>query len=64
MPRAYPVQKDLFDEAIPTLELRPELQTKLALLLQVLLMEAAGVLRREFESNLQIEEGGDDEDHV
>ena len=57
MPGAHHVQRDLFDEAIPTPELRPELRTKLAPLLQALLMEAA-------EPDLQIEEGGDDEDHA
>ena len=47
-----------------TPELRPELRTKLAPLLQALLMEAAKAQRRGCEPDLQIEEGGDDEDHA
>ena len=64
MPGAHHVQRDLFDEAIPTPELRPELRTKLAPLLQALLMEAAKEQRRGYEPDLQIEEGGDDKDHA
>ena len=64
MPGAHHVQRDLFDEAIPTPELRPELRTKLAPLLQALLMEAAKAQRRGCEPDLQIEEGRDDEDHA
>ena len=63
MPGAHHVQRDLF-EPIPTPELRPELRSKLAPLLQALLMEAAEVQRRGCEPDLQIEEGGDDEDHL
>ncbi|MFY9830738.1 MAG: hypothetical protein WAK69_19450 [Rhodoplanes sp.] len=64
MPGARHVQRDLFDEPIPTPELRSELRTKLAPLLQALLVEAAKVQRRRCEADLQIEEGGDDEDHA
>jgi hypothetical protein len=64
MPGAHHVQRDLFDNAIPTPELRPELRTNLAPLLQALLMEAAKVQRRGCEPDLQNEEGGDDEDHA
>jgi hypothetical protein len=64
MPGAHHVQRDLFDEAIPTPELLPELRTKLAPLLQALLMEAAKERRRGCEPNRQAEEGGDDEDHA
>jgi hypothetical protein len=63
MPGAHH-QRDLFEEAIPTPELRPELRTKLAPLLQALLREAAKAQRRGCEPDLQIEEGGDDEDHA
>ncbi len=44
--RAPRSQRDLFDEAIPVLELRPDLGSKLALLLQSLLAEAAWVLHQ------------------
>jgi hypothetical protein len=64
MPGARHVQRDLFDEAIPTPELRAELRTKLTPLLQALLMEAARVPRRGGEPDLRSEEGGDDEDHA
>lgn len=64
MPRAHRVQRSLFDEATPTRELQPELRTELASLLQALLIEAAGVPERRIEPDLQIEEGGDDQDHV
>lgn len=64
MPGAHRVQRDLFDEAIPTAELGPELRTKLAPLLQALLMEATKVQRRGCGADLQIEEDGDDEDHT
>jgi hypothetical protein len=62
MRRARHNQRDLFDEAIPTPELPAELRTALTPLLQGLLMEAAEIPRRESETDLQIEEGGDDED--
>ena len=64
MPGAHHVQRDLFDEAIPTPELRPELRTKLAPLLQALLMEAAKAQRRGCEPHLQSKGGDDDEDHA
>ena len=64
MPGAHHVQRDLFDEAIPTPALRPELRTKLAPLLQALLMEAAKAQPRRSELDLRFEEGGDDEDHA
>jgi len=64
MPRAHGVQRSLFDEATPARELQPELWTELASLLQALLLEAAGVPERRIEPDLQIEEGGDDQDHV
>ena len=43
MRRTRGSQRDLFDERLQTAELRPELRCKIALLLQVLLTEAAGV---------------------
>jgi hypothetical protein len=62
MRRARHNQRDLFDEAIPTPELRAELRSALTPLLQALLMEAAEIPRRE--PDLQIEEGGNDEDRA
>jgi hypothetical protein len=62
MRRARHNQRDLFDGAISTPELGAELRTALTPLLQALLMEAAAIPRRESEPDLQIEEGGDDED--
>ena len=56
--------RDLFDEATPNPELRPEMRAKLAPLLQALLIEAATLQGRGCEPDLQIEEGGDDEDHA
>jgi hypothetical protein len=64
MMRGRYVQRDLFDEAMPTLELRPELRTKLTPLLQMLLMEAARLQQRSCAPDLQIGEVGDDEDHA
>jgi hypothetical protein len=57
-------QRDLFDEAMPNPELRPEMRAKLAPLLQALLMEAAKLRRRGSELHLQIEEASDDQDHA
>ena len=58
-------QRDLFEEAMSKPELRPETRAKLAPLLQALLMEAATFRRgRGCEPVLQIEEGGDDQDHA
>ena len=64
MRRAQRSQRDLFEEAKPTLELRPDLRTKLSRLLQALLAEAAGVEPRQARpADLGGEEGGDDQDH-
>jgi hypothetical protein len=65
MPRARHSQRDLFDEATPTMELRPDLRTKLTPLLQALLAEAAGVEPHQARpEDLDGEEGGDDQDHA
>ncbi|MGE3703186.1 MAG: hypothetical protein AB7G08_31235 [Hyphomicrobiaceae bacterium] len=64
MRRARHGQRDLFDEATPTMELRPDLRTKLTPLLQALLAEAAGVEPRPKPEDLGGEEGGDDQDHA
>lgn len=56
-------QRDLFGETPQTAELRPELRCKIALLLQMLLTEAAGVGERQTESTDR-EEAGDDQDHA
>ncbi len=65
MRRAQRSQRDLFDEATPTMELRPDLRTKLTPLLQALLAEAAGVEPRQVKAeDLGGEEGGDDQDHA
>jgi hypothetical protein len=65
MRRAPRSQRDLFDEAIPVPELRPDLRSKLALLLQSLLAEAAGVRQRQSESQHRDgEEAGDDQDYA
>jgi hypothetical protein len=62
--RARRSQRDLFDETPQVAELRPDLRNKLALLLQVLLAEAAGVQQHRTES---VERNGgeasDDQDH-
>ena len=63
MRRARHNQRDLFDEAIPTPELRAELRSALTPLLQALLMEAAKLQVREHDQELRIEEDGDDQDH-
>ena len=58
-------QRDLFDKTSPMAELRPDLRNKLALLLQTLLAEAAGVQQRRAESeDRDGVEGGDDQDHA
>lgn len=65
MRRARHSQRDLFDEATPTMELRADLRTKLTPLLQALLAEAAGVEPRQARpEDLGGEEGGDDQDHA
>jgi hypothetical protein len=65
MPKAPRRQRDLFDEAAPLTELRPDLRTRLAPLLQVLLTEAAGWQQRQTESkDRDGEEAGDDQDHA
>ena len=65
MRKARRSQRDLFDEAAQLTELRPDLRTKLAPLLQALLAEAAGVPQRQTESNDRDgEEAGDDQDHA
>jgi hypothetical protein len=65
MQRARHTQRDLFDEAIQAMELRPDLRTKLTPLLQVLLAEAASVEPRQAKpEDLGGEEGGDDQDHA
>jgi hypothetical protein len=58
-------QRDLFDEKPPVAEFRPDLRNKLALLLQTLLAEAAGVQQRLAES--EDRDGGkigDDQHHA
>ena len=58
-------QRDLFDETPQVMELRPDLRNKLALLLQVLLAEAAGVQQRRTEAaERNGGEAGDDQDHA
>ena len=58
-------QRDLFDETPQTAELRPELRGKVALLLQALLTEAAGVRPHRTESAARDGgEAGDDQDHA
>jgi hypothetical protein len=66
MRRARHSQRDLFDEATPTMELRPDLRTKLTALLQALLAEAADVEPRQArpEDVDSEKEGGDDQDHA
>ena len=65
MRRARRSQRDLFDETPQAAELRPDLRSKLALLLQALLAEAAGVQQRRTESaDRDGGEAGDDQDHA
>ena len=61
--RALRSQRDLFDETPRVAELRPDLRNKLALLLQALLAEAAGVQQHRTES-LDGGEAGDDQNHA
>jgi hypothetical protein len=61
--RARRSQRDLFEETPQVAELRPDLRDKLALLLQALLAEAAGVQQHRTES-LVGGEAGDDQDHA
>jgi len=61
--RARRSQRDLFDETPQVAELRPDLRNKLALLLQALLAEAAGVQQPRTESaDRDGGEAGDDQD--
>ncbi len=63
--RARRSQRDLFDETPQVAELRPDLRNKLALLLQALLAEAAGVQQQRTESPAcDGGEAGDDQDHA
>jgi hypothetical protein len=65
MRRTRGSQRDLFDERLQATELQPDLQSKLALLLQVLLAEAAGVQQRRTETaDRDGAEAGDDQDHA
>jgi hypothetical protein len=58
-------QGDLFDETPQTAELGPELRGKIALLLQALLTEAAGMQQHRTESAAHGGgEAGDDQDHA
>jgi hypothetical protein len=58
-------QRDLFDKRVQATEFHPDLRSKLALLLQVLLAEAAGVQRRRTETaDCDGAEAGDDQDHA
>jgi hypothetical protein len=63
MQRARRNQPDLF-EAARVADLRPDLRSKLAPLLQALLAEAAGMESRQSKSDDRSEEAGDDQDHV
>jgi hypothetical protein len=65
MRRTRGSQRDLFDERLQATELQPDLRSKLALLLQVLLAEAAGVQQRRGETaDRDGREAGDDQDHA
>jgi hypothetical protein len=58
-------QRDLFEEAPPVAELRRDLRSKLAILLQALLVEAAGVPQRQTESaGRDGGKAGDDQHHA
>jgi hypothetical protein len=63
MRRAQRSQRDLFDETPQVAKLRPDLRNKLALLLQALLAEAAGVQQHRTESQGGVEVG-DDQNHA
>jgi hypothetical protein len=65
MRRTRGSQRDLFDERLQARELQPDLRSKLALLLQVLLAEAAGIQQRRTETaDRDSREAGDDQDHA
>jgi hypothetical protein len=65
MRKARRRQRDLFDEAAQLTELRPDVRSRLAPLLQALLAEAAGVQQCQTESKERDgEEAGDDQDHA
>jgi hypothetical protein len=65
MARGRGRQRDLFDERLQATELQPDLRSKLALLLQVLLAEAAGVQQLRTETaDRDGAEAGDDQDHA
>ena len=65
MRKARHRQRDLFDEAAQLTELRPDVRSRLAPLLQALLAEAAGVQQCRNESKERDgEEAGDDQDHA
>jgi hypothetical protein len=61
--RARRGQRDLFEETPQVAELRPDLRNKLALLLQALLAEAAGV-QQHWTKSANGGETGDDQDHA
>ena len=65
MRKARRTQRDLFDEAAQLTELRPDLRSRLAPLLQALLAEAASVPQRQTKAkDRDGEEAGDDQDHT
>ena len=65
MLRARRNQKDLFDETPRTAKLRPELHNTVAILLQVLLTEAAASEQRQTEStDHNGRETGDDQHYT
>ena len=58
-------QRDLFEPQRTTPELRPDLRTKLTLLLRLLLTEAAGVVGQPAPTgDRDDEEEGDEQDHA
>jgi hypothetical protein len=63
--RARRSQRDLFEETPQMAELRPDLRNKVALLLQVLLAEAASAQQQRTESvDCNGREASDDQDHA
>jgi len=67
MGRTRGSQRDLFDEVARVVELRPDLRTKLAPLLQALLTEAAGLDPSQVEDQVVALGGaevGDDQNHA
>lgn len=65
MRRTRGSQRDLFDRRLQATKLQPDLRSKLVLLLQVLLAEAAGVQQRRTETaDRDGAEAGDDPDHA